>query len=78
VVTINEKVDKSYFFLGLMYSNFKYISSNTFVMLFKTLLRSHLEYAKCVWSPYRQVDIEMIERVQIRATRMVQQLKNCS
>ena len=24
----------------------------------KTLVRSHLEYANCVWSPYRQMDIE--------------------
>jgi len=52
------------------------MSSDTFVMFYKTLVRSHLEYANCVWSPYRQMEIEKIERVQMRATRMVQQLKN--
>ena len=75
---VNEKVNKSYSVLGLIYRNFKYMSSDTFVMLYKTLVRSHLEYANCVWSPYRQIDIEKIERVQMRATRMVQQLKNSS
>ena len=34
------------------------MSSDTFVMLNKTLVRSHLEYDNCVWSPYRQMDIE--------------------
>ena len=75
---INEKVNKSYSVLGLIYRNFKYMSSDTFVMLYKTLVRSHLEYANCVWSPYRQMDIDKIEKVQMRATRMVQQLKNLS
>jgi len=75
---INEKLNKSYSVLGLIYRNFKYMSSDTFVMLYKTLVRSHLEYANCVWSPYRQMNIEKIERVQMRATRMVQQLNNSS
>jgi len=68
---INEKVNKSYSVLGLIYRNFKYMSSDTFVMLYNTLVRSHLEYANCVWSPYRQMDIEKIERVQMRATSSV-------
>ena len=42
---INETVNKSYSVLGLIYRNFKYMSSDTFVMLYKTLVRSHLEYA---------------------------------
>ena len=47
--------------------------SDTFVMLYKTPVRSLQEYANCVWSPYRQMDIENIEKVQIKATKMVQQ-----
>ena len=56
---INEKVNKD---MGLIYRNFKYMSSATFVMLYKTFVRSHLEYADCVWSPYRRMDIEKIEK----------------
>ena len=35
---INEKVNKSYSVLGLIYRNFRYTSSNTFVLLYKTLV----------------------------------------
>jgi len=50
------------------------MSTNTLVMSYKTLVRSHLEYANCVWSPLRQVDVEKEEMVQMRATRFVKQL----
>jgi len=40
---VNEIVNKSYSVLGLIYRNFKYMLSDTFVMLYKTLVRSHLE-----------------------------------
>ena len=33
--------------------------------------RSHLEYGSVVWSPYTQQNIDMIERVQRRATRLI-------
>ena len=54
------------------------MSPDNFVMLYKTLVRSHLEYANCLWYPYRQMDIEKIEKVQMRATKMVQHLKKYS
>ena len=54
---INKKVNKFYSVLGLIYRNCKYMSPDTFVILYKTSVRSHLEYANCVWSPYRQMDI---------------------
>jgi hypothetical protein len=54
------------------------MSSDILVVLYKTLVRSHLEYANCVWSPYRQMDIEKIEKVQMRVTKMAQRLKKYS
>jgi hypothetical protein len=35
-----------------------------------------LEYASSIWSPYKKKDIETIENVQKRATRMLPQMKN--
>ena len=54
------------------------MSSDTFVMLYKTLVRSQLEYANVVWSPCRQMDIEKLEKVQMRATKMLSQMRKCS
>jgi len=75
---VNELVNKSYAVLDLIYRNFRYMSSGTFVMLYKTLVRSHLEYANCVWSQSRKTHIEKLENVQMTATRMVQHLKKYS
>ena len=39
-------------------------------------MRPHVEYAQPVWSPYLRKHIKMIENVQIRATKLVDGLKN--
>ena len=54
------------------------MSATTFIMLYKCLVRSHLDNANCVWSPFRQMDVEKVEKVQMRATRMIRLLRNCS
>jgi len=51
------------------------MDKNTFIMLYKALVRPHLEYANCVWSPYKKGDVEIIEKVQKRATKLVISLK---
>jgi len=44
---------KAYAMLGIIKRNFIYLSEEAFVSLYKTLVRSHLEYANSVWNPYR-------------------------
>jgi len=39
-----------------------------------TIVRSHLDYCSAVWSPYKKGDIELLERVQKRATKLLTQL----
>ena len=48
------------------------------MMLYKSLVRPHLEYANCVWSPYKKGDVEAIEKVQKRATKLIISLKKFS
>ena len=42
---INEKVNKAFSVLGVINRNFKFMESNTFIMLYKSMVRPHLEYA---------------------------------
>ena len=60
---ISEKVNKAYTILGIIKRNFTYISRKCFVILYKSLVRSHLEYANSVWYPKRKTDVDKLERV---------------
>jgi len=44
---IHDKINKAYMMLGLKKRNFKYLTVSTFVLLFKNMVRSHLEYWCC-------------------------------
>jgi hypothetical protein len=75
---INDKVNKAFSVLGVINRNFKYMERNTFIMLYKSMVRPHLEYANLVWHPYRKDEINKLEKVQRRATKLVSSLKTLS
>ena len=49
-----------------------------FRWLYKAIVRPHLEYINSVWSPMRKKDINTIENMQRRATKMIPGLKDLS
>jgi len=52
VLHCKEKIiNTAYSYLGIIKRNFTYLDEDTFVMLYKSLVRSHLEYANSVWNP---------------------------
>lgn len=63
------RVKKANMMLGLIIRNFKHLSDVAFVGLYKSLVRSQLEYGVQIWNPYRQGLIDAIEGVQRRATK---------
>jgi len=71
-----DKINKAYSILGIIKRNFKYLTPEALVQIYKSMVRSHLEYAQSVWYPYRQKLIDDLEKVQKRATKLVTSLRN--
>jgi len=59
---INEKVNKAYSILGIIKRNFNFLDKDSFLLMYKSLVRSHLEYANCIWSPYTVTDKKKLEK----------------
>jgi len=48
--------------LGIIKRNFKYVSINSFILLYRSMVRSLLDYCVPVWVPYKNKgDIEYIQ-----------------
>jgi len=62
--------------LGLIKKSFNSLNSRTLPLLYKSLVRPHLEYANVVWGPNYIGDSHIVERVQRRATKCVPELSN--
>ena len=62
--------------LGLIRRNIVYKEKELIIPLYKTIVRPHLEYCLQAWRPYRKKDIDILERIQRRATKIVQKLRN--
>lgn len=58
--------------LGMIKHSFNYLDVTTLKLLYKSMVRPHLEYAATVWSPSWIKDIDRLEDVQRRATRIEQ------
>ena len=54
----------------------RYLDNALFKKLFTTFVRPQLGYAQAVWSPHLPEHINIIENVQIRATKLVDGLGN--
>ena len=64
-------VSKANQILGIIRRSFELLDSVTLPLLFKTLVRPHLEYGNIIWGPFNKEDQRLVERVQRRATRLV-------
>ena len=54
---------------------FHFRDKTTFVSLYKTYVRPHLEFAAPVWNPWLAKDVELLEKVQKKFVRNISGLK---
>ena len=73
---IGKITNKAKSVLGMINSTFRYIKTNNMPTLYKSLVRPHLEYAAQTWSPYYQYDIDRLESVQRKATKMAKDVQH--
>ena len=64
--------------IGMVQRNFRKLDRKDFLLIYKTYIRPHLEYCVQAWSPHLEKDIEVLEKVQKDAIRLLPELKKCS
>ena len=57
--------------LGMIRRNITYKEKSLIVPLYKAIVRPHLEYCIQAWSPYLRKDIDMLGKIQRRATKLI-------
>ena len=62
--------------LGMIQRNITYKEKSLIVPLYKAIVRPHLEYCIQAWNPHLRKDIDMLEKIQRRATKLIPGLRD--
>ena len=73
---MSNKVKKANSIMGLIRRAYTYLDEENFLLLYKALVRPHIEYANQVWAPHLKKHIVEIENVQRRAAKLIPGFKN--
>ena len=73
---IQRVVNKANQMLGIIKRSFCYLNKDVFLKLYKSFVRPHLEYANIIWCPFLKRQSVQIEKVQRRATKLLNECKN--
>ena len=71
-------VSKGNQIVGVIRRTITYKENQLIVPMYKVIVRSYLEYCIQAWRPYRKNDIDKLERIQRRATKMIPELRDLS
>ena len=75
---IAKKVNKANQIMGLVRRTFVHLDTYNFNLLYKSLVRPHLEYGNIIWSSFLKSDINLLENTQRRATRFIPNINKLS
>ena len=64
--------------LGLIIRSFDYLDKKSYIRPYKAMICPQLEYGNAVWHPYLRKDIDSIEAVQKRFTKLLPGLRDLS
>ena len=64
--------------VGLIRRTIMYKEKTANCTMYKAIVRPHLEYCIQAWRPYRKKNIDKLERIQRRATKMIPELRDLS
>ena len=70
-VHIQSAISKANKIVGIIKKPFSYLSRKSFILLYKSLVRPHLEYANVIWFLYLKRQSSAIEKIQRRVTRLL-------
>ena len=75
---INITIKKANQMCGIIKRSFSYLDKDMFLKLYKSIVRSKLEYGNVIWHPIFKRQSRSLEKVQRRATKLVPNLKHLS
>ena len=73
---VNKTANRANVLVGLIRRSFNYMDSEMFLTLYCTLVRPILEYGVVIWYPILRRNINKIEAVQRRATKLVHTIRH--
>ena len=62
--------------LGMIGRNITYKEKSLIIHLYKAIVRPHLEYCIQAWNPHLRKDVDMLEKIQRRATKLIPELRD--
>ena len=71
----NKVTSNANMIIGLIKRTFKFRDASTWKNLYASFIRSHLEFA-VPWNPFTKGDLEKLEKIQEKATKVPHTLKN--
>ena len=60
IATITKKANSM---VGIIRRTFDHMDEDMLKVLYKSLIRPHVEYANCIWNPVLKKDADLVEKV---------------